>query len=365
MNPEFTHKLAQVRALLKPNQASAVLLGRQANFSWLTCGSEGHVALISERAACQLVVTRNEVFLIANRIEMPRLLAEEVSGLTLEAVVHDWYAGTGAVNALKEIADPKKIISDTGDFGTRAVPDLISPLRYSLHPAEVKRLRKLSRLAEAAMAEACRAIKPGQDEFTIAAQLTTSCMRRHVTPVVLLVAVDERIRKFRHPLPTAKKLKRHAMLVLCARQHGLIVSVTRLVYFGKLPPDLRRRHHAACAIDAEFIRSTRIGTPVREIFRRAVAAYAGQGFPDEWQLHHQGGPCGYQTREYVATPTVAGVVLENQAFAWNPSITGTKSEDTILATSRGPQILTASRDWPMLKFTCDGETILRPDLLVR
>ena len=128
---------------------------------------------------------------------------------------------------------------------------------------------------------------------------------------------------------------------------------------------MRRRHDAVCAVDAAFICNTRPGTPVREVFRRGLAAYAEQGFPDEWRLHHQGGPCGYQTRDYVATPTVGGLVLENQAFAWNPSITGAKNEDTILATARGPQILTAARDWPMLSVDHAGETILRPDILVR
>lgn len=365
MNTEFKHKLAQVRGLLKPNKASAVLLCRQSNFSWLTCGGEAHVALISERAACQLVVTAKDVFLIANRIELPRLLNEEVRSLPLKPVIHDWYHATGAAQALEKIADPATMISDTGDFGTRPMPELISPLRYSLHPAEVKRLRELCRLAEKAMAETCRAIKPGQDEFEIGAQLSAACQNRRLTPVVLLVAVDDRIRQYRHPLPTAKKLRRIAMLVLCARQHGLIVSLTRLVHFGEVPADLARRHDAACAVDAVFISNTRIGTPVREIFRRGIATYAKQGFPDEWQLHHQGGPCGYQTREYLATSAAAGVVLQNQAFAWNPSITGTKSEDTILATPRGPQILTASHNWPSLKFTIDGETYLRPDILVQ
>ena len=58
---------------------------------------------------------------------------------------------------------------------------------------------------------------------------------------------------------------------------------------------------------------------------------------------HQGGPCGYQGRDYLGSPTAPGVVLENQPFAWNPSITGTKSEDTILATVAGPEIIT--RGW--------------------
>jgi antitoxin VapB len=183
--------------------------------------------------------------------------------------------------------------------------------------------------------------------------------------VVLLIAVDERIDRYRHPIPTTKKLKRRAMLVLCARQHGLIVSLTRLVHFGKLSAELKRRHRAVCTVDAVLMSNTRIGTPIREVFRRGVAVYTQHGFTDEWQLHHQGGPCGYEPRDYLGSPKAAGVVLENQAFAWNPSIAGTKSEDTVLATTKGPQIITESSDWPMVRIDWQGETLLRPDILVR
>ena len=154
------------------------------------------------------------------------------------------------------------------------------------------------------------------------------------------------------------------MLVLCARQRGLIVSLTRLVHFGKLPAELRRRHDLNCAVDAAFIRNTRVGLPVRDVFQRGVAAYSAAGFPEEWHLHHQGGPCGYEPRDYVGTPTIPGVVLENQAFAWNPSNTGTKSEDTLLATCRGPRLITAAREWPMVEVAGKEGAIPRPDILV-
>jgi hypothetical protein len=58
MNPEFRHKLAQVRSLLKSAKAEAALIGRQSNFSWLTCGGEAHVPLNSDRAFGQLLVMR-------------------------------------------------------------------------------------------------------------------------------------------------------------------------------------------------------------------------------------------------------------------------------------------------------------------
>jgi hypothetical protein len=54
-----------------------------------------------------------------------------------------------------------------------------------------------------------------------------------------------------------------------------------------------------------------------------------------------------------------------QAFAWNPSVRGSKSEDTILVTETGPEILTNWPEWPALDVTVDDETIQRPAILVR
>jgi antitoxin VapB len=59
------------------------------------------------------------------------------------------------------------------------------------------------------------------------------------------------------------------------------------------------------------------------------------------------------------------LVLENQPFAWNPSITGTKGEDTIITNSTGFSVVTAgSGQWPMVAVDIDGQNILRPDILV-
>ena len=47
------------------------------------------------------------------------------------------------MQAHKSVADPKKTLSDCGDWGTTARPELYAPLHYSLEEIEVKRYRAL------------------------------------------------------------------------------------------------------------------------------------------------------------------------------------------------------------------------------
>ena len=168
-------------------------------------------------------------------------------------------------------------------------------------------------------------------EHEIASVMNRHIIERGATPVVTLVAADDRISKYRHPIPTDQKLERYAMLVTGTRRWGLVVSATRIVHFGPRSPELRCKHEAVARVDATLIAGTVPGANVGEIFRRAVDTYRLTGFAEEWKLHHQGGPTGYKGREFRATRDTDGLVVENQAFAWNPSITGTKTEDTIIA----------------------------------
>ena len=144
------------------------------------------------------------------------------------------------------------------------------------------------------------------------------------------------------------------MVALCPREHGLMVAMTRLAHFGKLPPELRRRHDAVCRVDAALHAATAVGRRWCDILGAGIDAYRAEGFGQEWKLHHQGGPVGYEGREFKATPTEVRKVVENQLVGWNPSIAGTKSEDTILSSG---ELLTGMRGWP----SCGG----RPDILIR
>jgi antitoxin VapB len=108
-------------------------------------------------------------------------------------------------------------------------------------------------------------------------------------------------------------------------------------------------------VDATLHSGTIPGRRWCDVFAEAQRTYAQTGFADEWKKHHQGGPMGYELRDFKATPTEMRTVQPSQLVGWNPSITGTKSEDTIIS---GGEVITIDPDWP------EGPGS-RPEILVR
>ncbi|HAZ63723.1 MAG TPA: hypothetical protein DCZ72_08980 [Armatimonadetes bacterium] len=362
MSTAIAHKLDRLREQMVHRRLDALALQRLENIFWLAGGLDAHVGLASDLGIATLLVAPHGAWLVTTNIEAPRLLAEEVGDLPFEVVAVPWHEGSLGDRVRKLIGAQANLACDMAGPGQTTFD--LAPLRARLDDDEIATYRALGADQGAAVAEAALATRPGDSEFVCAGRLAQAMLARGITPTVILVAADERIAQFRHPIPTDLTVERAAMLVGGGRRRGLIVSVSRLVHFGPLPADLRRRHDAVTAVDATFIAATRPGASVAQIFAAGQAAYAAAGFPDEWRFHHQGGATGYTGRDYRATPSSPHVVAPNQAFAWNPSIAGTKSEDTILALAAGPEILSASPDWPLVEHTVDGLTLGRPDLVV-
>ena len=360
---EITEKERRVRELLEGQGLDALLISRQANFAWLTCGGDNHVVIASEIGSASLLITRDARWLVCDNIEAGRVMSEELADLGYQQSSYQWYEGNlpQAVGKLVK----GKLGADTPIPNAEVVESDLAKLRYSLLPEEVQRYRWLGARCGEVMRQAAGAVAPGMTEHEMAALIGNGLLRLGIMPTVLLVAADERAFQYRHPIPTDRKLDRHVMLILCGRRWGLIVSLTRMVCFGTLSPELRRKHQAVTQVDATFIAHTRPGAKVKKIFQQAVEAYQAHGYGDEWTLHHQGGATGYAGRDYKATASSKEVVQPNQAFAWNPSITGTKSEDTIIALPDRPEIISHSPDWPMLDVTVGDQTFARPDILLR
>jgi Xaa-Pro aminopeptidase len=354
-------KRAWVREFMQTHALDALLLRRVSSFAWYTGGASSYVNTASDFGAASLLITDSGDYVLTNNIEATRLEDEErLAEQGFDVIAPPWYA---SADPAVELTRGLRLGADVAFPGAQDLSTEFGRLRARLSPEDGLRFQQLGRLCAEAMDAAIHRIRPGQTEFEIAAMLGQESQVRGAQPTVNLIATDERIFRFRHPLPTDKKLERQALVILCGRKWGLVCSVTRLVYFGRLPDELRRKQEACAHIDATFIANTRPGARLGDVFARAVATYKETGYPDEWQLHHQGGSAGYEPREHIATPDSQEIVLKGQAFAWNPSITGAKSEDTVLVGAHANEILTAIPGWPSIEVHVGNAVLARPAML--
>jgi Xaa-Pro dipeptidase len=360
---EIQEKERRAREFLRAKDIHALLLKRQANFSWMTGGGLNLVGITTELGAASLLITEKEKFVISNNIEAPRMSGEEkleMQGFQIRAF--PWYEDR-EVSLVREIVGEKRIGSDCPFAGATVLTEEIARLRYSLTPEEVVRYRWLGEKVSLALETTMIATKRGERESEVVGRLCNFLWKDRIDPVTLMSAADERISLFRHPIPTEKKVEKILMVSVNARKWGLIVSLTRFVHFGKIPPVLLDRYEANVGIDCTFMAASRPGVEVKDVLQKGIDAYREKGYPEEWKLHHQGGSIGYTGRDYRVAMQTPDVIQENQAFTWNPSLTGTKSEDTILAAPGGLEMITRPVLYPLLALEAAGISFVRPAIL--
>lgn len=362
---EIKEKERRVREFLKSKGLKALLLKRQANFSWMTCGGLNLVGITTEVGATTLVITENSKFVISNNIEAPRMIEEE--GLERQGFViktFPWHEDQ-EVALVRELVGDGPLGSDVPFPNAMILVEDIARLRYSLTPEEIERYRWLGERVSSALEKTMIRTKKGEKESEVVARLCKELWKDRIDPITLMAAADDRVYRFRHPIPTERKIEKYLMVSVNARKWGLIVSLTRFVHFGRLPKELRQKYEANVFIDCTFMAHTRPGIPARDVLQKGIDAYKDRGYPEEWRFHHQGGSIGYTGRDYRTNFKTPDLVQENQAFTWNPSITGTKSEDTILATSKGPELITRPILYPALSITVEGITFKRPAIFMK
>jgi Xaa-Pro aminopeptidase len=360
---EIREKERRVREFLQLKGLKALLLKRQANFSWMTCGGLNLVGIATEMGATSLLITDNSKFVISSNIEAPRMIEEE--GLEKQGFIvksFPWYEEE-EVSIVKELLGEGPLGSDAPFPNAQMMAEDIARLRYSFTPDEQKRYRWLGKRVSIALEKTMMKTKKGEKESAVVGRLCKELWKDRIDPITLMSAADDRISNFRHPIPTEKRIEKYLMVSVNARKWGLIVSLTRFVHFGKLSKELREKYEANVFIDCTLMAHSRPRVPAREVLQKGIEAYKEKGYPEEWKFHHQGGSIGYTGRDYRVNFKTPDIIQENQAFTWNPSITGTKSEDTIIVTSKGPVMITRPFLYPTLSLSVAGISFIRPDVL--
>lgn len=371
----FQTRIALIQAFLHEQRYDGILLSRIDNFAMATGGKRNYVGVGSDMGASSLFVTKEgKACVVGNAIEMPRQMAEELGTLGCEPITFPWFDGSVASAIRARFSGA--FVSDDGSLGEN-VNGKLAYLRALLTDVELEKYRRLGKLAADAMLATLNSIEAGMTEADIAATLVAEGAKRRCFVPVYLVAADERIARFRHPLPTQaplfsgslaeKKVNGYVMVVGGFVREGLVVSMTRFKQVGDVSDDICDAFNRICAVDALMQEATQPGKTLGDVFSTCQQAYVDFGFPkDEWHNHHQGGVTGYAGRTCKGTPgepfpildgrwskrvkEVAGIDVQfGHAFAWNPSAKGVKSEDTFILLPDGTkEIVTTTPTLPQV-----------------
>jgi Xaa-Pro dipeptidase len=179
---------------------------------------------------------------------------------------------------------------------------------------------------------------------------------------VLILGSDERVFRYRHPMPTDKPIQRYALLHSVARRWGLHSNVTRCVHFGKPSNEVRRVCEAAATIEGRLFAKLQVAVRFADILEWQKAWYEELGFPEEWQYHFQGGPTGYVIVDAMRCLTDK-VVQVNQPFEWFITITGTKVGELALLTKSGLEIASQGNHWPTYSVETEKGVVEVPGLM--
>lgn len=360
---EINEKVRMLRADMAREGWDAVYIRKSENFAWLTAGGDNIVTRYKEDGVCAILITNSKSYFLCNNIEEKRMREEEMlEELGFEPITFSWHEDE-TTSQLQRLVGGGKLASDVSLAKAVDANSVILNHQRILCTNEIARYLHLGKTFSRVIESFIPSIHPGDTEIAIAGGLAAEMWKEGLEPVLFLVATDKRIYDHRHPIPTSKKLERYLMISCNARYKGLITKITRMAYFGKAPEELKVQYAKTVEIENLMASATKPGIDDLEILELSKKLYSEAGYPDMWRMHHQGGPQSYTNGFYLITPSSHEVVRLNQCYGYNPSITGTKTEDGFIVTQNGPMFITYPVTFPQLKSSIDNVHYVRPGML--
>lgn len=345
----YADRLTRLRAAMTAQRIDAFLVVNRMDQYWLTgfTGEDGAVLVTPK----QVVLLTDGRFDEAADREAPhcrKVIRKTRDAATNARVIRRYkprrvgfepaHLDVAAFVALTRALKPIKLVSTSG---------LIRNLRLTKDAVEVAAIRRAIQVAESAFTEMQGWLKPGMTEHEVAARLAFSMQAGGAQgpsfPTIVAAGANASLPHY-EPGDTVIEANRGLLLDWGARVGWYVSDLTRMVWLGSIPTDLRkpfevcrRAHDAAIAV-------IRAGVAAAAVDRaaRTVITEAGLGARFTHALGHGIGldvhespRLGKKSKDKL----VAGMVVTVEPGIYLPGVGGVRLESDVLVTATGCEVL--------------------------
>ena len=360
---EIAVKEARISAALARLGFDTLILTRRVNFAWITAGGRAITCYGEPDSPVYLVLTPKGKWAVGYAIDLPRTADEELAGLGYEPVALPSFGKT-LPEAVTELA-VGRVAADGAFPGAADISAEIGKLYEPYTQEEMARYAEAAQTSGRIIGEIAHWVQPGMTERQVMAEIWKRSIEAGHEGRYMFLGSDERIRKYRHAVFTDKPIERCALLAPCTARWGLDVPVSRLVYFGEPPADIRRRFLAVATMQAAMLATVRPGVPLTRLREIYLELFDRFGYPEEKTVHFHGGPIGYGGSGWPRLLDPHEAAQANTAYTFFFTIAGAKSEELMLVDANRTWLASVVQPWPMLEIEFAGQRLAVPDILVR
>lgn len=354
-------KRQRIRSWLYEKGFGSLIIARRENFAWLSTGGDAAVVNSTQNSIGCLLITRDKQYLISHVMDGIRLMEEQLPGQNYELVDLHWYEGEPIDKAL-ELASTN-MVADISIPGIKNVFSDILDLHYPMTDFEIGRIRWLGTALHSVFVKMTDFIRAGIRETEIAAEFQYQQSILGISSDVLITGSDDRIFRYRHPMPTGKIIEKYIMLHSASRMWGLHAPVTRLYSIGEPEDYFSRPFKAVAEIQARVFDCLKLGESYMKILENLKNWYSETGYKDEWRNHFQGGPTGYVIVDAVRCLTQKTIQI-NTPFEWFITVPGSKTAELALLGAEGLEIASNGDLWPQYSVKLNGVEYKMPGIYI-
>ncbi len=359
---DVEYKQGIIGRLLADSECEGLLLLEPMNFRWMTSGASLRGTFGPDEFP-GLYLNPTQRWLLCSSVDTQRFFDEELDGLGFQVKEWPWFGNRE--QHLIDLCLGRKMACDRPFRDSKQVGTFLEQERRRLSQFEEDQMLLLGHALAHALEATARNIGPGDSEADVAGHLAHRLFKHGLEPSAVQIAADDRARLYRRPGVTAARIEKRCLLQATATRNGLFATASRSVAFGDVEPEIRQEYDAAARLSAHWLSLAKAGDRPSLLLDAQQQAFGKTAFEHEWRLAVPGWWTGRAPSEGAFSRDGSARFVEGNAVVLRAQIGGCAVADTFVLRDGGWIPITAVEEWPIRRYTLQGNKFDRPDLLVR